>query len=397
MFAASIPLVCLLAGGLGYLAGHYSKGGRNDWIPFDGGPAKTIRGNWGEIHYWDTILEMPANLISRWSAPTGVTQWYVGTGSPQETVALLRSCGLGEAQAGQLVATARDVEGGGFVLEPSDRFILSLDADQRAKLYGQLASWSPNTAIADPTRFQKIGSLDWLDAAQLPRDVAQTVQKLIYRRGDTQLFVDYDVVLRTIPDNRVARHFIRTMTRQNCYMGAVIVRPDSDIDAMTAYWGRGGRESEVRTLLESANAANSRKEVPILMLLPQFVRDRLYRYRRATDPEKPNCHYTAMNFFNDKPDDTLTDLGICSRLVDSDYAPVSGPDYLLGDVILFMANERHVVHSCNVVAGNIVFTKNGYSVGQPWVLTDLNELRNYFSIEQPVSLHVVRRKDMPPP
>lgn len=349
-------------------------------------------GPWGMVRYWDTLLEMPADIISLRSRPMGLTRWYFGMSTAEDIARSLRVCGLEPGLVDRLMAGAQSVQEGGFLLEPTDEMILSLTPKVRASLYATLNQWSQNQAVRDATRFQKMGSKDWLDESSMKQPVVEMVRRLIYRNGDTQLFVDYDVVLRKVADNFEARDFLRTMTRQNCYMGTLVVRPADDIEALTRYWGRGGRERDVRTLLESAKWADTRHEVPLLMLMPRFVRDRLYRYRNANDPELANCHYTAMNFFNTMPTESFTNLADCAKAIDTEYADVAGTNYLLGDVILFMIDKQRVVHSANYVAGHIAFTKNGSSQGQPWVLADITALKNYFGVDEPVTLRFIRRR-----
>lgn len=350
-------------------------------------------GPWGQIRYWETLLVMPWSLISQVSRPLGNSEWYFGVGSTGEVAQTLTECGMDRAATAKAMTTVDRWPQGGFVLRPDDDLVINIPADARAKLYRCLSRWPQNEAMSRPSRFEKMGALDWLDQIDIPEKSAQIARKLIYHDGATQLFVDYDIVIRSLPDNRDAREFLRTMTRQNCIMGSLVIRPNDDIEKLVAYWGRGGREREVRTLIESARWADSRHEMPILMLLPHFVRDRLYRYRNDTDPGGANCHYSSLNFFSKEPEDSYTNLASCSAAIDRDYADVTTNDRQLGDLVLLMNGENNVVHSCNFVASDIVFTKNGTARGQPWVLANLQQVVNYFNVEQPVTVRVMRRKD----
>jgi len=207
------------------------------------------------------------------------------------------------------------------------------------------------------------------------------------------MFADYDVVLRHIHDNRIARRFLRVMSRQNSVMGSLVVQPEDDLDALVRYWGRGGRENDVRTLLESARVSEGSHEVPLSMLLPPFVKERIYRYRYPTDPQTANCHYSSLNFFAHEPNEALTNLITCAATIDRDYVPVEG-NYQLGDVVMFMRNANTVIHTCNIVFDHLVFSKNGSAIGQPWVIVSIDHLKSLYGVDEPIKLVVFRRRDM---
>ena len=117
----------------------------------------------------------------------------------------------------------------------------------------------------------------------------------------------------------------------------------------------------------------------------------------ATGGTTTRCWPTAIIrrsiFFFRTPNNAYTNLEVCSQKIDTDYQPVTDGSRQLGDIVMLMIGEHSVVHSCNIVAGDIVFTKNGTAQGQPWVLADLKQIVNYFSIEQPVTIRIVRSKE----
>ena len=104
------------------------------------------------------------------------------------------------------------------------------------------------------------------------------------------------------------------------------------------------------------------------------------------------CHYSALNFLNDPPDLRFTNLTEVVRSWHEDFVEVTD-DFRLGDVVLLLKKGGDVVHSCNYVADRIVFSKNGGSLAQPWVLTHLDNLVRFYSYPDPVSLKVMRRRD----
>lgn len=387
-----LAIVTMLAGAAGYFLGHSSGKINERKEASKREVSRTIEGNWGKIRHWNTMLEMPGDMISLRSVPEQLTQWYFQFDMPELISKFMTDCGVDSAVAGRIAASAKPWAGGGMLVTPMDEDVLAITPNSRSKLYAMMSRWPQNQGLADATRFTKVGIRDWLDSSEVAPAMTSLIRSLIYSNGDTELFVDYDVVLRKTKDNREAREFLRTMARRNCIMGSLVVSPDESIEDLVRYWGRGGREAEVRTLIESTRLSEGTREVPLIMLLPQFVRDRLYRYRRQSDPDLANCHFSAMNFFNDTPDNTFTSLVRCAETIQADYVPVTDDNLQLGDLIVFMPNSSEIVHSCNYVAGNIVFTKNGSAQGQPWVLADLKETEGFFSVGEPVVRRVLRKR-----
>src|SRR5207248_590158 len=112
------------------------------------------------------------------------------------------------------------------------------------------------------------------------------------------------------------------------------ITPETDIDALVRYWGRGGRGEELRPLLESMAQIPGGASVNISYLLPPFARVRLYTYARPTDATagRQNCFWTALNFFNEDPDQRFVDADFAQRVLATDYEQVFGPAEF-GDVI----------------------------------------------------------------
>ncbi len=387
----AIALVAAAAGLIGFSAGE----NRGESLQKPGAEnrdsSKFLEGPWGRIRFWNSMLEMPREMIALENPPAPATQWFFGFKTLPEVVQTLRDCGLGEDFAGKLAATAQAWPDGGFVLDPADFLITQIPPSARARIYAVLGKWPQNPTIAASGRFEKIGLHDWLDESELSPATDDLVRRLIYRKGGVEFFTDYDLVMRKLSDKREKTEFLRTMSRQNCVMGCLVVRPGDDLDRLAEYWGRGGRERDVRTLLECARLSDARHEISLRALMPDFVRDRMYRYRHEADPPAVNCHYSTMNFFTAYPDNCFTSLATCAQTIDRDYHMVTDGSRQFGDIVLLMSGEREVVHTCNIVAGNLVFTKNGNSQGQPWIIADLGELLDYFSADQPVTTHIARR------
>jgi hypothetical protein len=70
---------------------------------------------------------------------------------------------------------------------------------------------------------------------------------------------------------------------------------------------------------------------------------------------------------------------------------VQGP-YHYGDVIFFMdGTSGNAIHSCVYLADDLVFTKNGRSPTQPWVVMKLDDVVSYYGMFYTTQLACYRR------
>lgn len=371
------------------------------WPRYDGAPWKKDvqtcgEGDWGNLWYEPSIIELPPDRIRVLPFAQQVTSWYLPTRKSLELAATLESCGLNVTQQRDLLLTLTPAPDGiGSLLTPPESLILSLSPDIRSRLYGVLGRSPQNDAQVSPFRFNGDATQDWLEGADLEAGVTTLIRSLIYRHGNTQYFSDMATLLNRYPSSAVYSNVFHVLSREATLVARVHVFPDDDVDALASYWGVPHREDEVRTLIKTLQGTEACRDVPVSMLLPPFARDRLYRYWHEGDPEFASCHYTAMNFLNENADGRFTNLTEVATTLARDYVEVTG-NYRLGDIILLMKNANEAIHSCNFVADQIVFTRNGGNQAKPWMFTTLNALVDYYSYPDPVHIKVMRRRDLIP-
>ena len=135
--------------------------------------------------------------------------------------------------------------------------------------------------------------------------------------------------------------------------------------------------------------------IGIAHLLTPFARERLYTYPFPFI--KPDvvrdCHWTSFNFFNNVPDDSLGDSERVRKILATDFYPVPGAPRF-GDVMLFIRPDGQAVHSCVYIADDIVFTKNGYSYANPWILMQLSDLKAFYPSEETLEILTYRNKKL---
>src|SRR5262249_33268144 len=174
------------------------------------------------------------------------------------------------------------------------------------------------------------------------------------------------------------------------YLLRLRITPDSDVDGLVKYWGKGGRERFVAPLISSLARVPGGAELNISYLLPPFARLRLYTYPEAWDDPtaaEQDCIFTALNFFKATPDTNFLQQACRERVLNSEYA-VIGDEPALGDLVVLVGADNHVVHASVYIAEGFVFTKNGANRAQPWVLMKMPDVLAVYNTQE-TSRHVV--------
>ncbi len=353
-------------------------------------------GPWGHVWYVPTLIEIPPDRIQIPSWSYTPLRWYLEAPSRDALVATLGRCGLEPEQIDLLLMSEIAITNGiGHIFQPPEALVLDLTPEVRARLYEELGRFTQNDAQFAPFRFSGDPDQEWLLDGQLLPEVKELAESLMYRHGKARMFSDLTLVLNRFPSPAVSSNLFVELSREATLLARVRLAPEDDVDELAKYWGLPDRQAEVRTLMKTMKFSEVLRDVSVTLLLPRFAKDHLYRYSRPEDPSFPSCHYTSMNFFNDKPDLRFTNLVESAQVLARDYVVVTN-NFQLGDVILFMRNGHEAIHSCNYIADRIVFTRNGGSWAQPWMLTTLDALVDFYSYPEPIKLRVMRRRDLMP-
>jgi hypothetical protein len=350
------------------------------------GPSRAAaEGPWGRLTVTPIIVSPPLEYVDDdWGRDGDQPyQWFFPGTSPDVLRAFLSSTGLTAEQVARLESAARpDERIRGLALPPDLALLRSLDPQVRARLYMQLARTHLNSDQANSFRFFGTSVEAWLGGAAMAPATRQLVEPLIYRDGDIMHFADAAIVRAEIQDDEERRRLAKALLRQPTMLVRLSVNRSSEIGALASYWGRGGRSTDVRPLLESVVGAGDDGEIDIVHLLPSFARNRLYRYPRLTtaDLNKPalaNCLWTSLNFFNTDPDDKYLDVNAALASLRNDYHIVEGA-YQLGDVVALLDAEGDLYHVVVYLADDLVFTKNGTSPVSPWTIMPLQRVIDYY-------------------
>ena len=393
VFAAVIAL--LLAGG-GWMV--VAKTMRHDQAP----AAKPVEsslttfkcapGPWGDIECSEIPLEIPVDAVSDNYLTRQRIVWSFPGYTRSMLVNLFTEAGVSENDIAELLNTMRaDANGLECLLYPSDKFVLGLSSSARGTIYGVLASDPRNIRQAEPFRFPAEHLDAWFDKTAVSEATIAAVKRLLYRRGDLMVFADQDVLLDTLPDRAAKVQAIRMLARTSGLVLKLHIKPGQDVEPLVRYWGVNSRQNELRPLMQALANSPQGGDIGAAQLLPPFARKRVYTYPMETDWGQHTCYWSAMNFFNDKPDDGFEQLPYTAHEIDHNYAKIARDSARYGDLVLLMKGPNEAVHACVYLADNIVFTKNGPGRSSPWILMRLDDVVDVYSILGEPTIQVYRR------
>jgi hypothetical protein len=404
-FAATLITATVLSTyGLNRLLARHAGNGGRDAIPSSGtgnrnspslAPAGTTP--WGELMLSEIRLERPEEYLAFDCSTNRQAAWVFPGMNPGQVRAVMQSCGFTAAQIERALSPQLlKVTGTGTTIKPDDELVFSLSPEARAGVYRELAKHLENPSLQIPWTVTQERLATLVANCQMDSAAQAAFKKLLYTQNDQPCFADQEAMLRqfVLPEQRKA--FIQSILRQKSVLVRLHLRPETDIDKLIGYWvapASGVRYKDIRPLLESMKRLPEGGTISLLYFLPPFARQRLYTYPFVTGAgeNRENCHWSTMNFFNDPPDDRFFDLGYLSKFLHDNYYQIASAT-AYGDVILLLDSQNNLVHSAVHIADDIVFTKNGNSYQQPWVLMHLKDLLEIYAATPGVHTSVWRNK-----
>jgi hypothetical protein len=348
------------------------------------GPAAAANGGpWGRLTVTPIVVSPPLEYVSVEWGSIAAPEWRFPETSLELLDAFLSSSGLTRDEVDRLRSAARpDPRIRGLVVAPDPALVRGLSAEIRARIYLQLAKVTLNFDQAHSFRFLAPSSDAWLGGSLIAPETRQLVEPLIYRDGEYLHFADLDLLRSVVGDVEELRRLAKTLLRQSTVLVRLSIGDASEIGSLAEYWGRGGRRTDIRPLLESIVAGGPERSIDVVHLLPSFARDHLYRYPKlsAADFDKPviaNCLWTALNFFNPDPDDRFLEVPVALKRLKEDYYVVEH-GFQLGDIVAFLDAEGDLYHVAVYLADDLVFSKNGTSPMAPWTIMTIDRLKGYY-------------------
>ncbi len=375
-------------------------------------PAEPVRsatvGPWGDLRLHPITISPPAEYVPRTWGEVQPSVWHFPLMTGDELETHLVSLGLSRADAQQLRAASRSSTIGTLIVAPDDELVRRLAPDVRTRLYTDLGRFGAQFGGNLPINYDQVTSYrfygatvdDWLDPRMVDAPTRALVEPYLYGRDGFLFFGDIERIRPAIGDPDVLQRLAKVLLRHATMLVEVTVPDSAAVETMVTYWGRGGRSTDLRPLLESvARETSGSGAIDISHLVPTMMREHLYRYPRPSvdDLERPllaNCLWTALNFFAPTPDDRYLDPAVAIATLKSDYYLVQD-NFQLGDIVVFSDAGGNLVHVAVYLAGDLVFSKNGTSALAPWSILPIGRLAGHYveySSDWRITYH--RRKDM---
>lgn len=359
-------------------------------------------GPWGDLTITAIVVSPPLEYVSPdWGGrPAGPGRWFFPGVTLDLVESYLISIGMPQDVIARVLAASRPAPDiGGIVTTPDPEIIRSLSPDVRSRLYMQLAKSRLNFNQVHSFRFLGSSPDDWLAGSLVSSETRRLIEPLIYRDGNVMHFADVGYIQSLLPDVTEQRKLAKALLRQATMLVRLEVDSEENVDRLAEYWGRGGRRTDLKPLLESVAGARGDRSIDIVHLLPALARDHMYRYPRLTaaDMNKSvlvNCLWSALNFFRSEPEERFADIDVATATLKRDYFIVES-DFLLGDIVAFLDADGILFHVAVYLADDLVFTKNGMSPMAPWVVSTIDDVKAYYrprSAEPRILFH--RRNDL---
>ena len=354
-------------------------------------------GPWGELVTLDVDIEQPLEYVSFEATTNRVTTWTFPGTTVNQARDLMLASGFTEAQVtGALSPDKMTDTPEAIIVKPDDALVLALSPEVRCKFYTVLAAWPENKLMREPYHLEEKRFEALFIKNDVDPEVVKLVGKLAYKRANNCYFSDLEVVLHTIRSEDMRVNLLKALTSQVAVLARLRVRPDSDLDKILGYWTTvpGVRAKDLRPLLESIKEVPDGGTISLLYFLPKFARERLYTFPMPTKPGdvKMDCHWTALNFLNEIPDDKLQDNAYASKYIETSFYQI-GKASMCGDLIFLLDGKGAVIHSAVYIADDLVFTKNGINYAQPWILMRIKTLLGVYTCTAEPKVLYYRRKE----
>lgn len=344
---------------------------------------KSADGPWGSLNYFYFYLEAPMHLIEVFPLRNPRTRWAVPLKFENEFRSVLEGAGLSPSQRSSLFNPNNLGVGDGlYAIFPPKEVLESLAPEPRGVIYNYLSRFSENPDIQNPVRIRS-GSVDeWASGTSMRPELIAQMRAMTYHRGNLMLFADFPYLISQAQSEEEARVLQRHSSRVRSMVVRLNVKNSPPVSEIMPYWttGLGLRRKEIEPLIQAAMDTPGVTGLDLVHLLPPLPRKVLYTYpdvSMAVEGVLPDCHWTALNFFNYNPETIYLDEFFAASRLMSGFDQIQ-PPYRFGDVLVFVTEEMNAHHSCIYIAADIVYTKNGRSLYAPWTMLHLRDVESTY-------------------
>jgi hypothetical protein len=329
-----------------------------------------------------------------WSRPAPAT-WFFPGYDAQKMDDLIASLEIDDMLRHALADREHwSVAGEGLQIKPSVETIFALPPGARDTLYQILSRDPRNQAYRHPWSLETSNFESSLTDAALTRETRDLIRRVAYTNQSRVFVSDVNAVVSSIEDESEKLRAVRFLKSASTYLVQLSFNEASDIDTLISYWARHRSVHETRPILESLDITSA--SIDITHVLAPFARRRIYTYpdpQAADDGVRRDCHWSSLNFFAVNPDDQLGNTAFVQEYVLEHYYQTSD-EPVYGDIIFFTTPDGQTVHSAVYLAAGLAFTKNGDNEHQPWIIMDLDDIRDLYTAfsHAPTNPQTWRRK-----
>jgi len=350
---------------------------------------------WGTLEALRVPFANSEEIFADRSVRLQAARWFFDGQTREQAAQSLRSVGLDDKQQREIWDSRWGVSTNMCLVRPSNSLIRSLNSATRAAIYAQLARDERNYVQRFPFRFAFENFESRLVDSGLQQDTLKLLRGLIYTNQGTICFADLHVLQDVLKPDEFTNS-ADFLYRLPAYRVRLRVYPNSDINALVKYWGRGGREEKIRPMLESLAKIQDTNgtSIGIGYMLPSFARLRLNTFPHdwgEAQAREEDCFWTSMNFFRQQPDMSFLDPVNVRKELQNNCQPVQGQPEM-GDLVTVFNERGDAIHMCVYLAEDFVFTKNGKNPLQPWVIMKIPDMLLSFAADHGPRIAVFRQK-----
>lgn len=354
-------------------------------------------GPWGELEYHYLYLEAPMSTVELINVPSRNAVWSFPGKSAEEIHEFLINSGAPVEEVNSCLEYSVAYQTGGiFKFFPSAELISDLEPKARETIYAELRRWPENKSYHSPVVIASGDVYDWFRNSGLKEETIAHIDKLSYPLGNARGFSDVSTVVRGLYNDEEELALLKALTRTRSLILSLRIRPDTDTALLKRYWSAGYKSKDVVTIFDAVARIEGLETIDVTRLLPPTPRKYVYTFPSrllGVDGTYPDSFWASLNFFNYFPDEQFDDIGKVMDYARENYDISTGP-LTFGDLIIMKdAESGRALHSCVFIADDIVYSKNGRSILQPFMLVKLDDIYNRIAIEEKPQLEVWRRKE----
>lgn len=343
-------------------------------------------GPWGMLYYTPLSISAPDELLPVRSLEARAPRWQFNGLTAGELTHTLMAFGLTAEECGRILNPANiQLLKGGVVVTPRREDVIALNPQVRREVYKYLARFQEN-AINYAFIPAEVAEQRMANCGVSPATIALTRQwSCPY--GRYLIYFSFPCMLSSIPDYEDKVRLMKAMSMQSTYLLRLHITPQTDINALHGYWGRACWALDTKAFMRALADVQGGTWLDIVELLPPLPTSLLYTYPLPQNQlngtmVRRDCHWTALNFFRDPPDDRYGNPDFVLQKLKTDFFPVpADPRY--GDLVLFALPDGRIIHTALYLADNFVYSKNGDTELHPWLISTVADLLEQYSFQVP--------------